>query len=75
LHDIRNNARASGADHGVGTEAVIPIYYTKEEKLELLKTGKYIPQNHTSNPFNLNNFSPAPSSLKAGDKQKGATGH
>jgi RHS repeat-associated protein len=52
-----------------------PIYYTEEEKKELLKSGKYIPQNHTSEPYDLNNFPAAPSSIEKGDRRKGITGH
>jgi hypothetical protein len=54
---------------------VAKVYYTEEEKAELLKTGKYVPQNHTEKPYNLTNFPAAPSSIDGGDKRKGATGH
>ena len=62
---------------GTGTtiEIAQPVYYTDKEKETLLKSGKYVPQNHTSKPYNLINFSSAPSSLQNGDRQKGATGH
>lgn len=38
-------------------------YYTDEEKGELLKSGKYIPQNHSSEPMDLKGFTPAETSL------------
>lgn len=52
-----------------------PVYYTEEEKKKLLQTGNYVPQNHSSQPYDLNNFPAAPSSLQNGDKNKSATGH
>lgn len=52
-----------------------PVYYTEKEKKTLLQTGNYIPQNHSSQPYDLNNFPAAPSSLQNGNKDKSATGH
>jgi hypothetical protein len=60
---------------GIAIETYTPIYYTETEKLELLKTGNYIPQNHSSKPINLKNFPAAPSSIEKGNTQKGKTGH
>jgi len=63
------------AGAGMAVETTTPINYTDAEKKELLNSGKYIPQNHTSQPYNLTNFPSAPSSLQNGDQQKSATGH
>jgi RHS repeat-associated protein len=52
-----------------------PVFYTDEEKKELLKSGKYVPQNHDSKPYDLNKFPAAPSSIEKGDTRKGVTGH
>jgi hypothetical protein len=60
---------------GTETETAIPIYYTEEEKKQKLKTGAFIPQNHSSEPYDLKNFAPASTSLEKGDKRKGETGH
>ncbi len=60
---------------GMAVEATSPIYYSEEEKRKFLNSGKYVPQNHTSQPYNLNNFPAAPSSLQKGNKEQGATGH
>ncbi|MCF6407733.1 hypothetical protein L3C95_32900 [Chitinophaga filiformis] len=60
---------------GIVTYSKIPVRYSEKEKEILLKTGNYIPQNHTSKPYNLNNFPAAPSSLERGDTRKGATMH
>jgi RHS repeat-associated protein len=56
-------------------QANFPIYYSEEEKRKLLNTGLYVPQNHTSEPYNLVNFPAAPSSLQNGNLNLGATGH
>jgi hypothetical protein len=41
---------------------------------DLLKTGKYVPQNRTSKPYDLTNFPAAPSSIEKGDTRKGKMG-
>lgn len=38
--------------------------YSDKEKNELLKSGNYIPQNHTSKPYDLEGFTPASTSLQ-----------
>jgi hypothetical protein len=35
----------------------VDVLYRDSEQLELLRTGKYIPQNKSSKPYNLNSFS------------------
>jgi RHS repeat-associated protein len=52
-----------------------PIYYSEEEKKKLLQTGNYVPQNTSSQPYNLNNFPAAPSSLQKQEENKNPTGH
>ena len=41
----------------------INTYYARKEKQELLKSGKYIPQNRSSKPYDLTNFPAANTSL------------
>lgn len=60
---------------GIAVPRKIPVHCTEKEKEVFLKTGNYIPQNHNSKPYNLNNFPAAPSSLEKGDTRKAATGH
>jgi len=56
----------------VGT---MEVGLSEGEKATALKTGKYVPQNKTSKPYNLKGFPAAPSSISKGDTRKGATGH
>jgi RHS repeat-associated protein len=46
------------------TEIPIIEYYSDSEKSELLKSGDYVPQNHSEQPMNLDNFPAAKSSLE-----------
>ena len=44
------------------------ITYTSTERAELLRSGNYVPQNMTTQPYSLNNFPAAPSSLEKTEK-------
>lgn len=46
-----------------------------DNNCEEIKTGDFIPQNHTSEPYNLKDFAPAASSINKGNTVVGNTGH
>jgi len=50
-------------------------YYDEDEKLQFLLTGDYVPQNHSEEPYDLQDFPPAPTSIQKGNTNVGGTGH
>jgi len=53
----------------------LPIEYSEEEQKVILKTGDYVPQNHSEKPYDLDGFPAADTSIEKGDRQKGNTGY
>lgn len=52
-----------------GEKYEISSDHKRKENKKLLKTGLYLPQNHSEKPFDLTNFPSAPTSLNGLNKQ------
>lgn len=72
-HGERKRLPETHTKEVLGIEFIIPN--SDKENAALLQTGNYVPQNHTSKPYDLKDFPAAPSSLEKGDRRKGATGY